>query len=710
MHVAPFVLEDSPANVLDSAVMQHTPTAFLELAAAVKQCDDRGVDRLLGEVSESDLALAIPEMDGATCLHLAISMRNTPVVYRLVDAGAPVGTVRDNAGFTPLQLSLRILPEVFLYILENGKNKGVHRSDPRTGRTLLHEVVIAQSKKGMDARLHGYSLLRTLLEEYHLDPVIVDREGRTALECAKLNRQQLGREGDAIIALLEGPEPSIQKVDSGSCVALLGIFRYPLVRLMAILGLAALHICIYLVHRRRIEERSAFEHFPYVFHILRLIFFAWPEHNSTLLVTKLLCILLGPLTAILVGVAVHRILRDVLRMEMFGWSVVDAQRTWRGILPLACAMALTGLYCGGLVYNKLLDEFHFNSIEQQKFYEVVDYVDLSRHNAHYVYLGVSLCVDSLLLVLCFDCMMQQLSIAESVPHACFMSFLRCLYSRWSVLRYFFVWIVLLGCCAAVGCFVGYEWLGDRLLSTNVNQRVAVSSSVLCAEAIVMLQEWTLPTMQTHKVCFPGFPFFSNVPWLLWTIVSCVLAIDIHTLADLLYEWETETDVSDASEVSYLAVCLLPAGVGAIAVVGFIVANSVKSFCKASPEEKVDAAASPRLEHRAEQPTLRSSEPTDIWSAAYMNDVEALQNMLRANPQLLDAKGGCGICCVAGRPFLSSAKSDRMSATPIHYAILGNAREAAQLLLAKGANARIRTTSGLYSAQELASLSGSSISI
>jgi hypothetical protein len=44
-----------------------------------------------------------------------------------------------------------------------------------------------------------------------------------------------------------------------------------------------------------------------------------------------------------------------------------------------------------------------------------------------------------------------------------------------------------------------------------------------------------------------------------------------------------------------------------------------------------------------------------------------------------------------------------AATPLHYAVLGNARSSVSALLSRGANPRMRTMSGLCTAEELAEM-------
>jgi hypothetical protein len=51
------------------------------------------------------------------------------------------------------------------------------------------------------------------------------------------------------------------------------------------------------------------------------------------------------------------------------------------------------------------------------------------------------------------------------------------------------------------------------------------------------------------------------------------------------------------------------------------------------------------------------------------------------------------------------QTEGCSAAPIHYAVANNSRAAVTLLLAKGANPKLRTSSGLFNAKELAMLCG-----
>ena len=61
---------------------------------------------------------------------------------------------------------------------------------------------------------------------------------------------------------------------------------------------------------------------------------------------------------------------------------------------------------------------------------------------------------------------------------------------------------------------------------------------------------------------------------------------------------------------------------------------------------------------------------DIWSSAYLGDLDQVRELLEEQPQLLNAEHS------ADRPW---------RVTPLHYAIAGGRREAAEFLIAKGAD-------------------------
>ena len=111
------------------------------------------------------------------------------------------------------------------------------------------------------------------------------------------------------------------------------------------------------------------------------------------------------------------------------------------------------------------------------------------------------------------------------------------------------------------------------------------------------------------------------------------------------------------------------------------------------------------------PVAPHTAATDIWTAAFTNNVGALREMIAKDPDLVNARGGSGLVCnpQAKRAFLNTdqLQQDACAASPIHYAVASNSRAAITFLLSKGANPKLRTSSGLFNAKELAAMCGHS---
>jgi hypothetical protein len=148
----------------------------------------------------------------------------------------------------------------------------------------------------------------------------------------------------------------------------------------------------------------------------------------------------------------------------------------------------------------------------------------------------------------------------------------------------------------------------------------------------------------------------------------------------------------------------------------------------------------------------ASAVVNVWACAYRDDVVRLGALLDADPSLVNERGGIGIAVrpvqrpapqeealpfhlpgATGEAFsprhhdfyappLSTPRSSHFTqrtaelldgtanamyyaATPLHYAVLGNARSSVGALLHRGANPQIRCANGLCTAHELARMLG-----
>lgn len=124
------------------------------------------------------LSVEYADQRGSTPLHVALRMGDLRISKLLVESGAPLNQ-KDGYGETPLALSLKFAPELFVLMLQQRTSKNLSAIDSK-GQNLLHHIVAARSERGIrGADFRRVPIMMMLIEQYGLNPFQRDNTGET---------------------------------------------------------------------------------------------------------------------------------------------------------------------------------------------------------------------------------------------------------------------------------------------------------------------------------------------------------------------------------------------------------------------------------------------------------------------------------------------------------------------------------------------------
>jgi ankyrin repeat protein len=723
-----------------------------------------------GTLTTDDINAPDPANGRKTLLHVAVEGRNADIVKTLVEAGSLVNSHEDSDGMTPLVRAMDCCASVVEFMMRKGQGSKLTESDTY-GRNLIHRLAAGQSTSRTFPRLRLMQFLAeehgvdpTAPDEAGNRPADYARKNFVKLGSDEQAREivdWLEAPSNHKLTFMAFQQQARQEGPRF-------VFCHPYLRILCILLLFTLHCLSYAVDTSS-RNSTTLARFKFVFEVLNLVGASWPTTNSTLLAVKLLCILVGFLVGLIVAILFQWLIaRKLFRWRIFagpGSIVSDEDTTqWRGLWFLMFYFAWIGIYGGGLVFNAWLPRFR----DSEAFARMGEDAGLSLMTTSKIFLGISLVIDIFLFLFVIDTMISMA--AERSPHTPFHSynsFCDCLHPGWYMGRFPFFWCFFVAgtfviIYALAADIIDYP---NATLPASAPQKIATSGCTIFITVVVMMQDWILPYMyaipETAKL--PGLPFGSNSSWLLWWLCSILLTLDGYMTYSLVEEWVLRESFTDTIPRVELAFSLLPVFVSVSILLCFLIFN-MDRCCFAektsSSVQPIDQRGSPRepgfsntdgpgnasgrqgqgpsgsnpLKKTTVVPSIvlspgksyaaesglhaqgpnaplkadrLSNRRSDIWTAAFNDDVIRLCTLLDADPSLVNARGGIGLVCSRkeGRVYLCTTLDPSCSACPLHYAIAGNAASAVATLLSKGANPKIRTSNGMWTAREVSEVVG-----